>query len=62
MKVLICKALIGPVINHEKFISVSNVRRSYNEIKKQIKGLKNALEYTTQEKWRDIVSDLNKIN
>ena len=62
MKVLICKALIGPVINHEKFISVSNVRRSYNEIKKQIKGLKNALEYTTQEKWRDTVSDLNKIN
>ena len=62
MKVLICKALTGPVINHEKFISVSNVRRAYNEIKKQIKGLKNALEYTTQEKWRDIVSDLNKIN
>ena len=37
MKVLICKALIGPLINHEKFISVSNMRRAYSEIKNKSK-------------------------
>ena len=37
MKVLICKALIGPLTNHEKFISVSNMRRAYSEIKNKSK-------------------------
>ena len=35
---------IGVAINHDEFVSVNNVSREYNEIKEEIKNLKNAVE------------------
>ena len=35
--VLISKALIDSYISHEKFVSVINVLKEYNEIKEEIK-------------------------
>ena len=46
MDFLISKALIDFYINHDKFVTVNNVLREYNEINKAIKNLKNAVEYT----------------
>ena len=37
IKVLISKALINSYISHDKFVSVNNVLREYNEIKEKIK-------------------------
>ena len=33
IEVVISKALIGSYINHDKFVSVNNVLREYNEMK-----------------------------
>ena len=46
IEVLISKALIDSYINHDKFVSVNNVLRGYNEMKEEIKYTKNAMEYT----------------
>ena len=46
IEVLIFKALINSYINHEEFISVNNVLRKYNEMKKEIKNPENAVKYT----------------
>ena len=35
---------IGVAINHDEFVSVNNVSREYNEIKEEIKNLKNVVE------------------
>ena len=40
IEVLICKALIDSVINHDKFILINSVLKEYNELKEQIKNLK----------------------
>ena len=37
IEVLISKALIDSLINHDEFISVNNVLREYNEMKEEIK-------------------------
>ena len=42
IEVLISKALIDSYINHDKFVSVNNVLRAYNEIKEEIKNPENA--------------------
>ena len=39
IEVLICKALINSYISHDKFVSVNNVLREYNEMKKEIKKI-----------------------
>ena len=46
IEVLISKALIDSYISHEKFVSVNNVLREYNEIKEEIKNPVASLEYT----------------
>ena len=46
IEVLIFKALINSYINNEEFISVNNVLRKYNEMKKEIKNPENAVKYT----------------
>ena len=46
IEVLIFKASINSYINHEEFISVNNVLRKYNEMKKEIKNPENAVKYT----------------
>ena len=40
IEVLISKALIDSYISHDKFLSVNNVLKKYNEIKKEIKNPK----------------------
>ena len=42
IEVLISKALIDSYINHDKFVSVNNVLKAYNEIKEEIKNPENA--------------------
>lgn len=39
------KALIDLFINHDEFVSVNNVLRVYNEMKKQIKNSTNKVVY-----------------
>ena len=51
--VLISKTLSDSYINHDAFYSVSNVLREYNNMKKEIKYLENAVEYTENKKSTD---------
>ena len=46
--VLISKALIDSYIGHNKFVSVNNLLRKYNEKKEEIKNPEKAVEYTIQ--------------
>ena len=46
-EVSISEALINLYINHDKFVSVNNVMRKYNEIKEKGKNPGNDVEYTT---------------
>ena len=45
-EVLTCKALIDSYISYDEFVSVNNVLREYNEMKKEIKNPEATLEYT----------------
>ena len=45
-KVLNSNALTNSYISHDKYVSVSNVLREYNEIKNEIKNPKTSAEYT----------------
>ena len=42
---LISKALLDSYINHDEFVSVSNVLKKFNEMKKEIKNPKNTVEH-----------------
>ena len=44
VEVLFSKALIDSCIDHDKFVSMNNVLREYNEIKEEIKNLEKAVE------------------
>ena len=56
---LISKASIHSYINHDKFPSVNNVLRQYNDIKTETKNPKTSVECTTyKKKWKPIVSGL----
>ena len=59
--VLISKALNHAYINHDKFVSIINVLRKYNEMKEEIKNPENAVEYTMQKRWKRILSVARKI-
>ena len=61
IKVLISKALVDLYIKHDKFVSVRNVLREYNELKEEIKNPRNAIEYTILKRWNHIVSVVVKI-
>ena len=61
IKVLISKALVDLYIKHDKFVSVRNVLREYNELKEEIKNPRNAIEYTILKRWNHIVSVVMKI-
>ena len=47
IEVLISKAAINSCISHDKFFSVNNILREYNEMKKEIKNPESSVEYTT---------------
>ena len=44
-EVLIFKDLIDSYISHDEFVSVNNVLREYNEMKKEIKNPESSIEY-----------------
>ena len=44
--VLIPKAFIDSYINYDELLSVNNMLGEYNEMEKEIRSLKNAVEYT----------------
>ena len=45
--VLISNALINSyIISHDKFVSINNLLREYNEMKKEIKNSETSMEYT----------------
>ena len=46
IEVLISKALIDSYIRHDEFVSVNNLLREYNEMKKGIKNPETSVEYT----------------
>ena len=50
IKFLLPEALIDSFVSHNKFVSVSNVLREYNETKKQIKNPQNVVEYAIQKR------------
>ena len=45
IEVLISKALVESYISHDKFVSVNNILREYNEIKEEIKNRETSVEY-----------------
>ena len=45
-EVLISKDLSYSFVSHDEFVSVNNVLREYNEIRKDIKNPENNVEYT----------------
>ena len=45
IEVLISKTLIDSYISHDEFVSVNDVLREYNEIKKEIKNPETFVEY-----------------
>ena len=50
IEVLISKALINSYISHDKFVTVSNVLREYNEMKNERKNSETYVAYIIQ-KW-----------
>ena len=40
IEVLISKALIDSVINHDEFVLINNVQKEYNAMKEEVKNLK----------------------
>ena len=46
-EVLVSKALIDSHISHDEFVSVNNVLREYNGMKKEIKNPETSVEYIT---------------
>ena len=45
IEVLVSKALVDSYIIHDKFVSVNNILREYNEIKEEIKNPETSVEY-----------------
>ena len=45
IEVLISKTLIDSYISHDEFVSVNDVLRDYNEMKKEIKNPETFVEY-----------------
>ena len=45
IEVLISKTLIDSYISHDEFVSVNDVLREYNEMKKEIKNPETLVEY-----------------
>ena len=43
IEVIISKALINSVISHDEFVLINNVLKEYNEMKKEIKKIKDLL-------------------
>ena len=41
MEVLISKALMNPNVSHNEFVSVNNVLKEYDDMKKEIKNSNN---------------------
>ena len=51
-EILISKSLIDSYISHDEFVSVKNVVREFNDMKKEIKNPETYMEYT---KWKWLI-------
>ena len=58
---MISKALNGPYINHDEFVSVNNMLRKYNQMKEDIENLENTVGYIIQKQRKHIMSAVRKI-
>ena len=47
IEVLISNVLIDSYISHDEFVSVNNVLREYNEMKKEMKNPETSVKYAT---------------
>ena len=47
-------------ISHDKYFSVNNVLREYNEMKEEIKNPETSLEYVISKQWKRIASVVKK--
>ena len=56
IEVLIFALLIDSFISHDEFVSVNNILREYNEMKKEIKIPETSVEYIMQNQSKPIVS------
>ena len=59
--VLFSKYLINSYISHDEFLSVNNVLREYNEMKKEIKNPETSVEYFISKQWKPIASVVKRI-
>ena len=59
--VLFSKYLINSYISHDEFLSVKNVLREYNEMKKEIKNPETSVEYFISKQWKPIASVVKRI-
>ena len=59
--VLFSKYLINSYISHDEFISVNNVLREYNEMKKEVKNPETSVEYFISKQWKPIASVVKRI-
>ena len=46
IEVLFSKALIHSYVSHDEFVSINNILRKYNEMKKEIKNPETSVKYT----------------
>ena len=58
---LFSKYLINSYISHDEFLSVNNVLREYNEMKKEIKNPETSVEYFISKQWKPIASVVKRI-
>ena len=58
---MVSKTLIDLYINHEEFVSVNNVLRECNNMKREIKNPKNFVKQTTERQRKHILSVVRKI-
>ena len=58
---MISKALLDSYVNHDKFVSMNDVLREYNETKGEMKNPEIAVEYTMWKQWKLILSVVRKM-
>ena len=58
---MISKALLDSYVNHDKFVSMNDVLREYNETKEEMKNPEIAVEYTIWKQWKLILSVVRKM-
>ena len=58
---MVSKALTDLYINHDEIVSVNNVLRECNSMKREIKNPENVVKQTTERQGKNILSVVRKI-